>query len=292
MLRQRERDHHRFLRRHRCTDHVVEQIGEQRVVAVDADAARPTDARSDTPTGNPVTVRFRLLSDLLTEVQRLAQIHAVDARRHHRRHRRRTGNPQRGVVSDLAGLHHGANKALRIGDIRRDADRCNAHRCTIGGAVTPGLFRRVAGEDHFDRAFGRRAEQILRALGLHRGFPFDQTLREDGRFDVAVAFDQQFADQNRLFGVIGDRAFRHVRGDRLQWPGILQIGDLAEARLDGFAVQRLRRHAQRVAEGQAIKSTEGTVERGHFDSPNCRCRRKCTGSSRLSTSSIKRFCRS
>ncbi len=100
-------------------------------------------------------------------------------------------------------------------------------------------------------------EQILRALGLHLGFPLDQALREDRRFDAALAFDQQLTDQNRLFGVVGDRAFGHVGGDRLQGTGVLQIGDLAEAGLDGFAVQRLRRHAQRITEGQAVETHRG-----------------------------------
>ena len=39
--------------------------------------------------------------------------------------------------------------------------------------------------------------------------------------------------------------------------GVLQIGDCAEAGLDGFAVQRLRRHAQRITEGQAIETRRG-----------------------------------
>ncbi|MNG04637.1 hypothetical protein D3C84_877830 [compost metagenome] len=132
----------------------------------------------------------------------------------------------------------------------------------------------------------------MRALGLHRSFPFDQALREHRRFNPTRAIDQQLTDQNGLFGVVGDRALGHVRGDRLIRAGVLQITDFTEARLDFGAAQRLCRHAQRIAQGQSIKGAQGTVKQGHCVFPNCRCSRKCTGSSRLSTCSMKRFCRS
>ncbi|MNF89817.1 hypothetical protein D3C84_723560 [compost metagenome] len=90
----------------------------------------------------------------------------------------------------------------------------------------------MAGEDHFDGTLGRGPEQILRALGLHHGFPFDQTLGEDRRFDLAFAINQQLADQDGLFGVVGDRAFGHVRGDRLIGAGIFEVSDVAKARLN------------------------------------------------------------
>ena len=109
---------------------------------------------------------------------------------------------------------------------------------------------------------------------------------------MPLTLDQQLADQDRLFGVVGDRALGHIGGDRLIGTGIFKVGDFAEARLDLGAAQGLGRHAQRVAQGQAVERAKRTIERGHFEGPNCRCRRKCTGSSRLSTCSMKRFCRS
>ncbi|MNP03314.1 hypothetical protein D3C76_951970 [compost metagenome] len=107
---------------------------------------------------------------------------------------------------------------------------------------------------------------------------------------MAFAFEQQLTNQNCLFGVIGDRALGHIGGDRLIGASIFKVGDVAESRLDVGAAQGLGRHAQRVAQGQAVERAKRTIERGHFEGPNCRCRRKCTGSSRLSTCSMKRFC--
>ncbi len=195
-------------------------------------------------------------------------------------------------MSDLARLDHRLDKLRRIADIRGNPHRRDAHRSTIGGAVAPGLFRGVAGEDHVDCALGRRAEQILRTLGAHYGFPIDQALGEHRRLDLACAFHQQLADQDRLFSVIGDGAGRHVWRDGLVGVGVFQGGDGTETLLHLLAAQGLGRHAQSVAQGQTVEGAKGAICRGHFDAPNCRCRRKCSGSSRLSTYSMKRSRRS
>jgi len=150
----------------------------------------------------------------------------------------------------------------------------------------------MPGEDHIDGALGRRAQQVLGAFGAHSRFPVDQASRKYARLDRALAFHQQLADEDRLLGVIGDGAGGHVRCDGLVGVGIFQAGDGTEARPDLLATQRLGGHAQGIAQRQTVEGAEGTIVRAHFVAPNCKCRRKCSGSSRLSTYSMKRSRRS
>ena len=115
LLREGERHHHRLLGRDGGADQFIEQVGEQRLVATgDAQGPRPTDARGNTAAGHPVSMAFGLLGDLTADVQRCAQVRAVDPGRDHCRHCRGTGDAQAGVVGHLAGLQHLLHPVCRL----------------------------------------------------------------------------------------------------------------------------------------------------------------------------------
>src|SRR5438874_13159035 len=70
----------------------------------------------------------------------------------------------------------------------------------------------------------------------------------------------------------------------------LEPRDHAEATIDVLGRQELRRHAERVADRQAVQSAQCEVQLRrprHCPSPNRKRNRKCCGSSRLSTCSIQ-----
>ena len=137
-----------------------------------------------------MTLAFGLSGNLGPDIQGFPQVHAIDAGRDHRRHGRSAGNAQAGVMGDLARLDHRLDKPPRVADIGGDAHRGDAHGRAIGGAVAPGFFRGMAGEDHVDRALGGRPEQVLGAFGAHVCFPIDQALGKHGGLDLALALHQ------------------------------------------------------------------------------------------------------
>ncbi len=293
LLSQGERHHHRLLGGDGGANQFIHQVGKQGFVATaDAQGARPTDTGGNTPAGNPMAVALRLLGDLGADVQGFAQVDAIDAGGHYRSHRRRAGDAQCGVVGDLARLDHRLDKLCRVAHIHGDAHGRDAHGGAIGGAVASGLLGRVPGKDQVDGTLGRRPEQILGALGAHPCFPVDQPLGEYGGCDLALALDQQLTDQDRLFSVVGDGARGHIRCDGLVGASRFQGSDGPEALLHLLTAQGLGRHTQGIAQGQTVEGAEGAGLRGHFEDPNCKCRRKCTGSSKLSTYSMKRSRRS
>ncbi|RMS17763.1 hypothetical protein ALP71_03562 [Pseudomonas coronafaciens pv. garcae] len=151
-------------------------VGQLFVGAVGAQCFGPVNSRGDTPTRNPMAMVFGTQGHLGANLQSLGQGGAIDPGGHHSRDRRCAGDAQSGVMGDLTGLHHLFDKSLAIAYVGRDAHRGNTHCCAIGGAEAASLFRAVTIKDHFNRALGRRPQQVLGALGFHGGFPLDQAV--------------------------------------------------------------------------------------------------------------------
>ena len=105
----------------------------------------------------------------------------------------------------------------------RDADRGDAHRGAVRVARGAGLLRRDAGQDRLDRALGGRAEEVERPAGGHLAFPGDQGGGELAGVDRAVA--EKPAQQDRLLGVVGDRARGQAGRDRVAGRGGLEAGE-------------------------------------------------------------------
>ena len=89
--------------------------------------------------------------------------------------------------------------------------------------------------------------------------PSDQGLGEGERVDAAVARDEQPGQQQRLLGVVGDRAGGHPGRDDLARPAARQPGDRAVVGEDVGAPHRLGRHAQGIADGQAGQGAQRAV---------------------------------
>ena len=68
-------------------------------------------------------------------IEGVLKLFTVDATGDHRGHCGCTGNPQAGVVRDLAGLHYSMDEAFRLIDIAGDAHRGNTHGGAVGGAI-------------------------------------------------------------------------------------------------------------------------------------------------------------
>ena len=77
---------------------------------------------------------------------------------------------------------------------------------------------------------------------------------------VYPAGQQQAAEQDGLLGVVGDRAGRHAGGDRVPGRRGLEAGEQRAPALGDLPPgQQLRRHAERVADRQAVERAPGPV---------------------------------
>ena len=189
---------------------------------------------------------------------------AFDAGTHRAGDGGRAGERHARIVRESTGLRNAGDEFIEIERSNRDGDRSDAHRRAVGVTATAHLFGIPTGHERVDGPLGRWSQQIERSLRLHRLFPVDEGVGPTLNIDFTVTRDEFGRQQHGLFGVVGDSSGRHAFGDGVIGRRRFKIDQQgAEDTDDLVSRHHLRRHSERVTDGEAVEGAGGTIELGH-----------------------------
>ena len=221
------------------------------IICVDQPSC-PRDPAGNCSPCHPLASLLPHLRSPDAEHRRLGYGCPVDAATDRRCHRGRTGNRYTGVVSNPGRLHNKINKRLKITDRDDQSNGSDPHCRAVGRSEAPDLIQWATCHECRDRRTAGRAQQIQGSSFPRTLRPVQQPAREILAVDMATADQQSVGQQQRLLRVIGDRAGWQPRCDHVVCGRFAKPVEDAEAGSDLFMRHQLGRHAERIANRQAI----------------------------------------
>ncbi len=257
---QAERGGHRLLGGERCADHLVDVPFPAGDVVGGGELERDPDAPCDVSGGHPVPARRTLPGSIDGDSGRLHERRSVDPRTDRGGHRAGARDRDTGVVRHGAGRDHRVDQQRDAVEVVRDAHRRDPHRGAVRRPEPPGLGHGRACGDSLDGRPGRRAEQVVRPARSHRVLPFDQLGSEMPGVDGAAPREQVAREKKGQLGVVRHRAGAQAVGERMRGVRRLERRDGPPALGDRLPRKLLRRHPERVADGQPEQRALGSLQ--------------------------------